>query len=785
MRGDAGRSRGVALDRRVVLKAAAAMGAMSVIAVGRQVAATAQTAETRADTFIEAEALRAASVDEPSTFEANFPFFAVGGHWDGSVSFPVLLEFSFSVDGKTYGDQVYVGAAEEDAGRPDLENRHYSDLAFTDGARFIRYQTLDGNGDPARLAGFRLTYIDASAGPTGPSIFAAALEPSVAKPPVISRSAWGANEAYRYDANGEIWPPEYAPVEHVLIHHTETSTFQDPLIAIRSIYYYHAVTRGWGDIGYNYLVDYTGNVYEGRFGGENVVGGHAYQYAEGSSGIGTIGDFSFQDATPEAQTGIVWITSYVARDLDPLAAKDFKQVPNLPTICAHRDVNSTACPGDYLYADLPTIRQYAAEVITGGASPPANDGALAPGTVVQTVVNDANMRSRPGLRASVVARLPFNTTLTITDGPATVDGYTWYGVTAGRYGDGWAASVVFGMSDGGDTPAPAGDFQIGDTVTVSTDVLNLRATPSLSGGVIAVMPNGTTGSVLGGPRSRDGYSWYQLQTPVGTGWAASAFLESGGPTPSPPSSNTFSAGSIVAVDTDVLNMRSGPGTRQPVVATLPTNTALTVNAGPAAADGYQWYWVSSRRYGEGWVAGEFLRLSSDASPSPEPSRPRLTSSYPPGTRLIVATDALNMRSAPSLSRSVIATLPSGTRVEVTDPARSAEGFVWYGVYAGTYGGGWCVAQYLEPADDGGLSMAPPAPPPSSLLTGEQVRVIDGRLNVRFSPSLSASIIGVAGDGEIFRIQGAPSAADGYQWYPVANDRFSSGWCVGEFLQSVS
>ncbi len=130
----------------------------------------------------------------------------------------------------------------------------------------------------------------------------------------ISRAAWGADETFRFDAaDNEYWPLEYQTVEHVIIHHTETVSFQNPLAAIRAIYYYHAVERGWGDIGYNYLVDHMGNVYEGRYGGEDVVGGHAYEYAYGSSGIGVLGSFKESETTPEAQAGVVWITAWTGR----------------------------------------------------------------------------------------------------------------------------------------------------------------------------------------------------------------------------------------------------------------------------------------------------------------------------------------------------------------------------------------------------------------------------------------------------------------------------------------
>ena len=61
------------------------------------------------------------------------------------------------------------------------------------------------------------------------------------------------------------------PVEHVIIHHADTANFNDPVLEMRSIYYFHAITRGWGDIAYNYLIDFMGNVYEGRVGGEGAA----------------------------------------------------------------------------------------------------------------------------------------------------------------------------------------------------------------------------------------------------------------------------------------------------------------------------------------------------------------------------------------------------------------------------------------------------------------------------------------------------------------------------------
>src|SRR5690606_34656535 len=99
-----------------------------------------------------------------------------------------------------------------------------------------------------------------------------------------------------------------------------------------SIYYYHCVTQGWGDIGYNYVVDVRGNIFEGRVGGANVIGGHAYQYANGSSGICVMGDFSYSDAPQAAKSALANIIAYVVRDLNPKGSKQFHEAPNLPVI---------------------------------------------------------------------------------------------------------------------------------------------------------------------------------------------------------------------------------------------------------------------------------------------------------------------------------------------------------------------------------------------------------------------------------------------------------------------
>jgi hypothetical protein len=216
---------------------------------------------------------------------------------------------------------------------------------------------------------------------------------------VIIRSSWGANESYRYvesnekdirftkedadfyektineskfakvitkDANGKEykWPLQYPQkVQRIIIHHTATTNdIKDPIKTIQGIYSYHAITRGWGDIGYNYIMDQDGNIYEGRAGGKGVVGGHAGVGNNGSIGIAVLGNFEEKEVPKKVITSLAKFISKKAKEfnIDPMGYSILKGV-RLPNILGHRDVMATACPGDYMYEKLPLIRQLAAK----------------------------------------------------------------------------------------------------------------------------------------------------------------------------------------------------------------------------------------------------------------------------------------------------------------------------------------------------------------------------------------------------------------------------------------
>ncbi len=749
------------LDRRVILKAGVAAGALAVSglsATRTPDAALAQSSVTLADTWVEGgDGVGAASISAGgvNSFVSNFPFTALGVHWSGSVGFPVTVAVSFSADDVTYTDPVAV-AASNDVGRPTRDGRTFADLVFTEPSSYVRYETADGDGASTQVAGLSFTYLDSTGGPlTFDAQSGDVSTAAVTKPRIISRAEWGADEALRYDKVGEIWEKEYVEVEHIIIHHTDTPNFQDPFAAMRSIYYYHTVTQGWGDIGYNYLVDFRGNIYEGRSGGDNVVGGHAFQYAYGGAGIGVIGKFAFQDVTTAAQAAIVAITAYVGRNLNPLGSADFLQVPNLPTIASHRDVNQSTCPGDYLYDDLPLIRQYVNEVINGGATNPGTG--YQTGSTVAVSVAGANLRATARISGQTLAAMNLGTLLTITGAPTTADGYTWYPVT-GSYGAGFVANTVIAPSS-----APSG-VAIGDTVKVSTDLLNLRSQPSTSGSVVATLPTNTQGQVVGGPTTATGYTWWQISTTAGTGWAVRDFLTK--VSVAPPT--TFGIGANATINSDGVRLRAAAGTGGNVIGTLSTGTAVTLIGGPTQSGGATWWSIRTATSGSGWVTQDYLTLGGSGAPPEQVIY---------GTTLVSA----NVRSRPGTQWSILSTLPAGVQVQITDGPQQEAGQTWYGVYRQGYGGGWSLASQLNIPGVTTPTTPPPTPVPSQFPVGSNVTVTGGTINLRSGPSTSASINGVIPDGRVFTVTGAAVSANGYSWVPVSSTVYGSGYIAGAFL----
>ena len=299
--------------------------------------------------------------------EADFEFVGLGLTWETPL--PEGVETSVlvrtSMDGKTWSEWEELSSDGLDA--PDGAPNTGTNFYVGKGRWFQLQIEARGTSPMALFDGLAVTYLDTRNGPLAADM----AWPSAAEttePVVISRAEWGADESLRFDANGnEIWPREYIIPRKVFIHHTAGSNnIPDPAAAVRAVYYFHAVTRGWGDIGYNFVVDQQGRIYQGRYGGEIdrhiVVGGHTLGYNYSSMGISVLGNFESSAggiALPAAAEAA--IESFVAArcqryGIDPLAGGSIAGTWFPYGVLGHRDAGTTSCPGDLAYARLDDMR---------------------------------------------------------------------------------------------------------------------------------------------------------------------------------------------------------------------------------------------------------------------------------------------------------------------------------------------------------------------------------------------------------------------------------------------
>ena len=333
--------------------------------------------------------------------------------------------------------------------------------------------------------------------------------------PVTTRAEWGANASYMS------WDPDYASAGHVVVHHTAgTNNYSAGQSAsiVRGIYYYHAVTLDWGDIGYNFLIDKYGTVFEGRSGsvaapaGRMSVGAHARGVNTGTMGLSMMGDYSSVSPSDAQLSSVGKMAGWFLRRAGITDANGWAGLNvwtteryqagstiSMPRILGHRDVGYTSCPGNVGYSKLGTIRTIAQQQISGSGGWKAesgawyylnSDGAKATGWVTDSGRWYYLDASKGGAMATGWLR----------------DGTSWYyldGSRGGAMATGW-------VSDGGSW-------------------YYLNSDGALATGWVAdagrwYYLNASKGGAMATGWVSDGGSWYYLNSDgaLATGWVADA-----------------------------------------------------------------------------------------------------------------------------------------------------------------------------------------------------------------------------------------------------------------------
>jgi flagellar hook assembly protein FlgD len=308
--------------------------------------------------------------------KAPLRFDLVGLHWKGTGT---VFFRTRSTGGTWSAWQPALPEAEDvpDAGTREAERRRgwkLGDPYWTGPSEAIEYRLA---GQVRRLRAFFL-WSEPDAAPVRTLNRAAA-------PSIITRTQWGADESIVRAA------PYYADrLRFAVVHHTagtNSYTAAESAAIVRGIQRYHVLANGWNDIGYNFLVDKYGQIFEGRGGGmsKNVVGAHAQGFNTGSTGVSVLGTYSAVRVSSAARRALIRLLTWrldVAH-VDPLSHLTWTSGGNpeypagtpvrLRAISGHRDTGPTSCPGSALYSQIPGI----ARAVAGRGLPKLYDPAVA------------------------------------------------------------------------------------------------------------------------------------------------------------------------------------------------------------------------------------------------------------------------------------------------------------------------------------------------------------------------------------------------------------------------
>ncbi|MHB1414309.1 MAG: N-acetylmuramoyl-L-alanine amidase [Chloroflexota bacterium] len=339
-------------------------------------------------------ALRGAAGAEFTSGVVSLPFAAthLGLHWLLRDAPPEAVSAAVRTSADQRRWTAWYPLEVEAVGRRPSSGEVFASLAPGDGSAFVQYR-LSFPGGQATVEAVTITAIDVAGRPADPTPGAELQTVTVTSPggmeiPVVPRGAWGCDESLIAADLGEdrdvLWSEWYVPVKKVIIHHTATSSnYSDGAAEVRAVWVYHAITLGWGDIGYNVLVDKYGTIYEGRHGrGEDpssreifsadVTAGHCYYHNYGSTGISAIGNYQTSRPTTALLNALDLVTTFECerQRIDPMGVSDFLESTDvwhdgLNNISGHYESYATSCPGKNLKSYLPTLRSHVAAALSG------------------------------------------------------------------------------------------------------------------------------------------------------------------------------------------------------------------------------------------------------------------------------------------------------------------------------------------------------------------------------------------------------------------------------------
>lgn len=308
-------------------------------------------------------------------YKTDFIFTGAGVEWEGEASKTDLKFYLAVFFDEKWSEWMELSTGEKDA--PDFYSKNITDIVFARGETLkLKIEFLNLNQDIDKVA---VHYFSADPKErVQATISGDGLN-------IIARAGW-VNGEVDATVRQSLWPNQYGDVKKIVIHHTGSALKDlngdgvigqvDYDMAVQSVYNWHAKSLGWGDVGYNFLIDPLGRVFEGKYGGDGIVGGHALRssacnkYRAGAEvetgfnkdtiGISVLGDSDKDPLTLETKAALINLiaSKSVEFGIEP-AGKSFFVDKEYSNVIGHLDVDCTNCPGSNIYSSIGFIREEA------------------------------------------------------------------------------------------------------------------------------------------------------------------------------------------------------------------------------------------------------------------------------------------------------------------------------------------------------------------------------------------------------------------------------------------
>jgi len=168
------------------------------------------------------------------------------------------------------------------------------------------------------------------------------------------------------------WPLKYTNfVDSIIVHHT-ASEYADSISGVRDVYRYHSLSRQWWDIGYHYIIGYDWEIFEGKSGGDYVVGAHSKYNNYWSVSISLLWNYNEREVTESQKESLESLVQYLTKLYGINLSNEryyhmncsWEKCNTFPietyldsAIAWHRDTGHTSCPGENLYPIIQEIRE--------------------------------------------------------------------------------------------------------------------------------------------------------------------------------------------------------------------------------------------------------------------------------------------------------------------------------------------------------------------------------------------------------------------------------------------